>query len=229
MDDNETAQTSSAASWQPSASVSSADSSAPAVTPASITEDSNDDHSIRLSQPQSELSARYRLIHDNLYNYCADMWANITAIRSRGLEHTIFSASLLGIYLGFDAASSSYEIGWWGFTSILFLIFVTPVVRTQMLLPATSFTSILFLIFVTLPHLRLAVGITGVVEYRLSLNHVRDPLYEPEETAIAALEKKAALLDDTSEMFGVRYVRARTIWFFGVVVSTSLGVVEWYL
>lgn len=205
MNDNETAQTSSAASWQPSASVSSAGSSAPAVTPASIAEDSSDDHSIRLSQPQSELSARYRLIHDNLYNYCADMWANITAIRSRGLEHTIFSASLLGIYLGFDAASSSYEIGWWGFTSILFLIFVT------------------------LPHLRLAVGITGVVEYRLSLSHVRDPLYEPEETAIAALEKKAALLDDTSEMFGVRYVRARTIWFFGVVVSTSLGVVEWYL
>lgn len=205
MDDNETTQTSSAASWQHSASVSSTGSSAPAGTSASITEDSNEDHSIRLSQPQSELSARYRLIHDNLYNYCADMWANITAIRSRGLEHTIFSASLLGIYLGFDAASSSYEIRWWGFTSILFLISVT------------------------LPHLRLAVGITGVVEYHLSLSHVRDPLYEPEETAIAALEKKAALLDDTSEMFGVRYIRARTIWYFGIAVSTSLGVVEWYL
>lgn len=205
MNDNETAQTSSAESRLPSASVSSAGSSTPAVTPASIAEDSNDGHSIRLSQPQSELSARYRLIHDNLYNYCANMWANITAIRSRGLEHTIFSASLLGIYLGFDAASSSYEIGWWGFTSILFLIFVT------------------------LPHLRLAVGITGVVEYHLSLSHVRDPLYEPEETAIAALEKKAALLDDTSEMFGVRYIRARAIWFFGVAVSISLGVVEWYL
>ena len=205
MDDDKTAQTGSAASRLPSASVSNAGSSASAVTSASIAEDNNDDHSIRLSQPQSELSARYKLIHDNLYNYCADMWANITAIRSRGLEHTIFSASLLGIYLGFDAASSSYEIGWWGFTSILFLIFVT------------------------LPHLRLAVGNTDVVEYHLSLSHVRDPLYEPEETAIAALEKKAALLGDTSEMFGMRYIRARTIWFFGVAVSTSLGVVEWYL
>ena len=39
----------------------------------------------------------------------------------------------------------------------------------------------------------------------------------------------ASIADDTSEMFGVRYIRARTIWFFGVAVSTSLGAIEWYL
>lgn len=81
----------------------------------------NTNSSNQLLSP-SDLSARYRLVYDDICLFCAEMWANITSTRSRAVEHVIFSASLLGLYFAFDAALDSYRIRWLGLACILALI-----------------------------------------------------------------------------------------------------------
>ena len=85
------------------------------------TDNHNDNRFSEVLSP-SDLSARYRLVYDDICLFCAEMWANITSTRSRAVEHVIFSASLLGLYFAFDAALDSYRIRWLGLACILALI-----------------------------------------------------------------------------------------------------------
>ena len=61
------------------------------------------------SLPPNDLSARYQFFYNDISRYCNDMWAIIASVRHRAVEHVIFSASLLGLYLAFDAASNYYK------------------------------------------------------------------------------------------------------------------------
>ena len=155
--------------------------------------------------PQSDRSARYRLIYDDICRYCNDMWANISATRGRAVEHAIFSASLLGLYFAFGAAYDSYEIGWLGLTGALALLFTT------------------------LPHLRIVIGITKIRESRLNIGHSESPLGGPEKLIITAQETKADALERKSEAIGKMYVSARMYWLIGVTAGAALGVLEWFL
>ena len=151
-----------------------------------------------------DLPARYQFFYNDICRFCNDMWANITSVRSRAVEHVIFSASILGLHLTFDAASQYYEIGWWGFSAIVILIAAT------------------------LPHLRLAVGFTEVDERRLDIDHMHEPPGKPENSIIAALEKKAEALNEKSAQSGRQYIFARAVWFMGTVSTAALSVIEWF-
>ena len=153
---------------------------------------------------QSDLMARYRWIYDDLCRYCNDMWASIASTRSRAVEHVIFSATLLGLYLAL-AAGTEYRIGWWGLISILLI---------------TS---------VTVPHLWLVVSVVKTDEYHLKTIHADSPFGEPEKMLVASLEKKAKDLREQSEKGGKLYVVARNAWFIGLGICSALGVLEWFL
>ena len=145
---------------------------------------------------------RFWLIYENICRYCDRMWANIVAVRSRSMEHIIFTASILGLHLGFDA-SSEYQIGWWGFVSILCL-----------------------LVF-TLPHILIAVGITEVVESRLSPEHSRRPQGEPERQILKDLDSAAKLLGDEGIKVARKYFLGRnSFWFIGIPIAIALSVIE---
>lgn len=152
----------------------------------------------------NDLSARYQFFYNDICRYCNDMWAIITSVRHRAVEHVIFSASLLGLYLAFDAASDDYKISWWGFTAILVLVTAT------------------------LPHLRLVVDFTEVDEHHLDIAHLHDPLGKPESASIKALEDKAETLHKKSTQSGSRYIFARAVWFMGAISTAALSVIEWF-
>ena len=166
--------------------------------------DISDTESTENPMPAIDLPARYQFFYNDICRFCDDMWANITSVRSRAVEHVIFSASILGLHLTFDAASQYYEIGWW------------------------SFSAILILIAATLPHLRLAVGFTEVDERRLDIDHMHEPPGKPENSIIAALEKKAEALNEKSAQSGRQYIFARAVWFMGTVSTAALSVIEWF-
>lgn len=148
---------------------------------------------------------RFWLIYENICRYCDRMWANIVAVRSRAMEHIIFTASILGLYLGFDAASE-YKIGWWGFAGIACLL---------------AFT---------LPHILIAVSITDVGEFRLSPMHAGRPKGETESKTLEALDEIAELLADKAMEIYVRYIFARNyFWRIGVPLAIALGMLEWLL
>lgn len=154
--------------------------------------------------PEIDLPARYQFFYNDICRFCDDMWANIASLRSRAVEHVIFSASILGLHLAFDAASEYYKIGWWGFSAILILIVAT------------------------LPHLRLAVGFIEIDERRLDIDHLHEPLGKPENSIIAALGNKAEALNEKSAQSGRQYIFARAVWFIGAVSTAALGVIEWF-
>ena len=153
----------------------------------------------------SELTARYRLIYDDLCRYCSDMWGNISSVRSRSVEHVVFSASLSGLHLAFDATSDSYRLGWWGLAGFLALL-------------ATA-----------LPHLRIVIGFSKINESRLNMGHSASPLGGPEKLIIASLEEKADSLEIKSEIIGEQYVLARMCWLIGITASAALVLLEWFL
>lgn len=157
------------------------------------------------SLPPNDLSARYQFFYNDISRYCNDMWAIIASVRHRAVEHVIFSASLLGLYLAFDAASDYYKISWWGFTAILVLVAAT------------------------LPHLRLVVDFTEVEERHLDIAHLHDPLGKPESASIKALEDKAEILHKKSTQSGSRYIFARGLWFLGAAIGTALTAIEWFV
>ena len=155
--------------------------------------------------PPSDSSARYRFIYDDICRYCAEMWANIASMRSRSVEHTVFSGSLLGILLAFAATSDNYTIGWWGLASIVVLSSVT------------------------LPHLLIVMTVPTISESRLRKSHANRPTGEPELQIIAELENKAETLNKKSAAIGRAYIRARNWWLIGVAACIILGVIEWLL
>ena len=121
------------------------------------------------------------------------------------MEHIIFTASLLGLYLGFDA-SSQYKIGWWGFAGILSL-----------------------LVF-TLPHLLITVSITEVDEIFLGPEQAERPRGEAEGKVLEALSVVAKALEDATEKITRRYSLARNFfWLIGFPLGISLVVIEWFL
>ena len=119
------------------------------------------------------------------------------------MEHIVFTASLLGLYLASDAASSRYEIGWWGLAGILILASAS------------------------LPHLLLVMSVVKIDEFRLSAIHAGRPVGEPERQIVDELERKAEVLKEKSTTIGNAYTRLRNLWISGVITSISLGVVEW--
>ena len=153
----------------------------------------------------SDLSARYRLVYDDICLFCAEMWANITSTRSRAVEHVIFSASLLGLYFAFDAALDSYRIRWLGLACILALI-------------AGTFH-----------HFRIVVGVIRVNESRLGMRHVTTPSGISKSLIIADKEKKADKLRKISLRIGHEFIRAKKFWYIGVALGTVLGVIEWFV
>ena len=155
--------------------------------------------------PPSDQSARYRLIYDDICRYCSEMWANITSVRSRAVEHVVFTASLLGLYLASDAASNRYEIGWWGLAGILILASAA------------------------LPHLLLVMSVVKIDEFRLRAIHAGRPMGEPERQIVDELERKAEVLKEKSTTIGNAYTRLRNLWSLGVITSITLGVIEWLI
>ena len=153
----------------------------------------------------SDLSARYRLVYDDICLFCTEMWANITSTRSRAVEHVIFSASLLGLYFAFDAALDSYRIRWLGLVCILALI-------------AGTFH-----------HFRIVVGVIRVNESRLGMRHVAIPSGISESLIIADKEEKADKLRKISLRIGNEFIRAKKFWYIGVALSFVLGVIEWFV
>lgn len=155
--------------------------------------------------PPSDSSARYRFVYDDICRYCNEMWANIASMRSRSVEHTVFSVSLLGLLLAFAATSYNYSIGWWGLASILVLSSVT------------------------LPHLLIVMTVPTISESRLRKSHTNRPTGEPELQIITELENKAETLNKKSTAIGRAYIRARNWWLVGVAACIILGVIEWLL
>ncbi len=174
------------------------DKSKIASTGKDITDTSDD-----FSYPSGHM-ARYRWIYDDLCRYCNDMWGNIASIRIRAVEHVIFSASLLGLYLAF-AAASEYEIGWWGLGSVALLTAVAT------------------------PHLLLVVNLTKTDEFYLRALHSESPAGEPELMIIKKLEDKAEALNGQAKERGRKYVRAKNLWFIGIGVCSALVVLDWLL
>ena len=167
--------------------------------------DSPNDRGTSHPLPQSELTARYRWVYDDLCHYCNDMWASIAAMRNCALEQALFSGSFLGLYLAFDATSGGYRIGWWGFSSIVMLIMVT------------------------IPLLRLVVGIVKSTEYRMTTDRIKEPNWELPEQIIATKEKEASILQENSEKTAKSYILARRYWLLGVAMCAALGVIEWFV
>lgn len=148
---------------------------------------------------------RFWLIYENICRYCDRMWANIASMRSRAMEHIVFTATILGLYLGFDAVSE-YKMGWWGFVGILCLLLFT------------------------LPHLQLTAGTTYVDEFRLGIKHAGRPEGEPERKTLEFLEEDAKLLGEENAKIGKRYSMARNFfWLIGFPLAIALGVLEWFI
>lgn len=148
---------------------------------------------------------RFWLIYENICRYCDRMWANIASMRSRAMEHIVFTATILGLYLGLDA-SSEYQIGWWGFAGILCLL---------------AFT---------LPHLMLTINLTDVDEFYLGPEHAGRPEGEPEEKILDALNKTAAIMYRESSLISKQYRIARSsFWLVGFPLEVALAVIDWIL
>ena len=121
------------------------------------------------------------------------------------MEHIVFTATILGLYLGFDAVSE-YKMGWWGFVGILCLLLFT------------------------LPHLQLTAGTTYVDEFRLGIKHAGRPEGEPERKTLEFLEEDAKALGEENAKIGKRYSMARNFfWFIGFPLAIALGVLEWFI
>lgn len=148
---------------------------------------------------------RFWLIYENICRFCDRMWANIASMRSRAMEHIIFAATILGLYLGFSSAFD-YKIGWW------------------------SFTGILSLLAFTLPHLLLTLKVIGIKEYRLGPEHIANPQEEPEKKLLDALDRMAYTLDEESGKISSRYFAARNFfWRIGFPIWVTLCVLDWLL
>ena len=148
---------------------------------------------------------RFWLIYENICRYCDRMWANIASMRSRAMEHIIFTATILGLYLGFSGAFD-YKIGWW------------------------SFTGILSLLVCTLPHLLLTLKVIGVEEYRLGPEHITNTQGEPEQKILDALDRMAYTLVEESRQISSRYFAARIFfWRIGFPVWVTLCLLDWLL